>query len=163
MTKDTTKNEKMQKVWRLYEESHDRAPASARQVAAWGVQEGLLHLPMIDPIDVLASDMARALREQYATDDQGRRYRVNHAVRVSKGSVQHTMWGMIGEVGRSFMEQAFYQRREQIVGDCVQLRVDVDVFNDANADDEPIPLILDFTDDVAERLEPDDDDLEDAA
>lgn len=160
MTKDTTKNERLQRVWRLFEESHDKAPASAREVVAWGVAQGLLYPPTIDPLDVLAGDMARALREQYATDEQGRRYRVNHAVRVTRGSVQHTMWGMLGEVGRPFMEQAFYQRREQIVGDCVQLRVDVDVFNDKNAEEEPIPLVLDFTDDVEERLMDDDDDDE---
>jgi hypothetical protein len=50
------------------------------------------------------------------------------------------------------MEKAFAQRREQIVRDCVQLKTDVDVYNDMNRGKQSeIQLILDFTDDVAER------------
>ena len=50
------------------------------------------------------------------------------------------------------MEKAFAQRRDQIVGDCVQLKTDVDVYNDMNRDKQPeIQLVLDFADDVAER------------
>lgn len=153
MTKATTKNEKMQRAWRLYEEANDHAPASARQVAEWAVAQGILTPPRIDPISLLADDMAKALREEFATDEKGRRYRINHAVRVSRGSVQHTMWAMIENAERPYMQQAFYQRREQIVGDCVQLKTDVDVYNDFTVGKPPILLILDFTDDVAEREE----------
>jgi hypothetical protein len=50
------------------------------------------------------------------------------------------------------MEKAFAQRREQIIGDCLQLRTDVDVYNDLNRGKQPeIQMVLDFTEDVAER------------
>ena len=50
------------------------------------------------------------------------------------------------------MQKAFTQRREQIVGDCLQLKTDVDVYNELNLEKvQPIQLILDFQDDVAER------------
>jgi hypothetical protein len=50
------------------------------------------------------------------------------------------------------MEKAFAQRREQVIGDLVQLKIDVDVYNDLNCGKKPeIQLVLDFTDDVAER------------
>ena len=32
-----------------------------------------------------------------------------------------------------------------------QLKTDIDVYNDLNKHEEPIQLVLDFTDDVAER------------
>ena len=32
----------------------------------------------------------------------------------------------------------------------MQLKTDVDVYNDKHVENEPIPLVLDFTDDVAE-------------
>lgn len=48
------------------------------------------------------------------------------------------------------MELAFQQRRRQIVGDCRQLKVDVDSFNDNANIGQTIQLILDFTYDVAE-------------
>jgi hypothetical protein len=54
------------------------------------------------------------------------------------------------------MERAFAQRRQQIVGDCFQLRVDVDVYNDSNPDDAPIQLVLDFTRDIDEMMPPED-------
>ena len=51
------------------------------------------------------------------------------------------------------MEKALAQRREQVGGDCVQLKTDVDVYNDMNRGQRPeIQLVLDFGDDVAERL-----------
>jgi len=49
------------------------------------------------------------------------------------------------------METAFTQRRENIIGDCLQLQVDVEVYNDMNPRTKPVQLILDFKDDVAER------------
>ena len=55
------------------------------------------------------------------------------------------------------MERAFAQRRQQIVGDCLQLRIDVDVYNDNHPDERPIQLVLDFTRDVEEMLPPPDD------
>jgi hypothetical protein len=151
----SNKNELHQKAWHLFEEESGHAATSAREVVEWAVQRGLIPMPKIDPLDVLAGQMARALREEYATDPiTGLRYRVNHAVRVSKGAVQMTLWSTLDRASRKHMEGAFYQRREQIVGDCVQLRTDVDVFNARNAGEAPIQLVLDFTDDVAERMEP---------
>ncbi len=50
------------------------------------------------------------------------------------------------------MEKAFAQRRRQIVGDSYQLRLDVDHYNDSHPEEPKIQLILDFTDDVEERI-----------
>lgn len=147
----TTETERMQNLWRVYEHEHGHLPASAREVVEWAVNEGKLDLPTVDPFDVLASRMARALREEYATDKAGRRHRVNHAVRVTKDGVQTTFWGIMGFAHRSHMERAFTQRREQVIGDCLQLQIDVDAYNAMNPTEKPVQLILDFTDDVAER------------
>src|SRR5258708_25354818 len=147
-----TRHEKLQQMWHRYDGDQEHRPTSARQAVEWAVAEGLLELPQIDPYDVLPGEMADALREEIQTDEKGRRYRVNHAVRVTKGGVQYTFWGALGFAPHSHMEKAFAQRREQIVGDCLQLKTDVDVYNDMNRDKQPeIQLVLDFTDDVAER------------
>jgi len=153
-----TRNELLQRLWKRYENEHDRLPASAREVVEWAVSEELIELPEIDPFDILAGQMASALREEYATDAKGRKYRVNHAVRVSKNGVQTTFWAIMGFAPRDHMQRAFTQRREQIIGDCCQLKVDVDVYNSQNADQPPLPCILDFTDDVKERQIWEDDD-----
>ena len=147
----TTQAEQLQALWREYEQARDNAPASAREVVDWAVSGGKLALPRIDPRDVLASQMSRALREEYATDAKGRRYRVNHAMRVTKGGVQLTIWGILGYASHDHMQRAFTQRREQVIGDLVQLQTDVEVYNEMVPEKPEIQLVLDFSDDVAER------------
>jgi len=111
-----------------------------------------LELPELDPYDFLAGQMASALREEMDTDAQGRRYRVNRAARVMKGGVQYTFWAKMGFAPHEHMQIAFAQRRELIIGENVQLKTDVDVYNDMNRGKQPaIQLVLDYTDDVAER------------
>jgi hypothetical protein len=61
------------------------------------------------------------------------------------------MWAIMGNAPREHMQKAFIQRREQIVGDCVQLSTDVEVYNDISGDQPPIPMLFDFRDDIAER------------
>ena len=76
-------------------------------------------------------------------------------MRETRGGAQYTFWAVMGFAVHEHMERAFALRREQIIGDCVQLRTDVDVYNDMNRGKRPvIQLPLDFTDDVAERLAP---------
>lgn len=48
------------------------------------------------------------------------------------------------------MEVAFKQRRRAILGDCRQLNLDVDSFNENRAPENPIQLIFDFTNDLLE-------------
>lgn len=144
-------SEQLQRIWHEYESVHGYLPATARDAVRWGVEQGMMAVPEVDPYDRLAEDMSRALREEYATDAKGRRYRKNHAVRITKGGVQHTMWAMLELAPRQHMQKAFIQRREQIVGDCLQLAVDVEVYNDRNKEQPPIPMLLDFRDDIEER------------
>jgi hypothetical protein len=147
-----TKNELYQQIWHKLDSENGHQPCGTREAVEKAVAEGLLELPHIDPYDILAGEMAAALREEIQTDEKGRRYRVNHAVRVSKGGVQYTFWATMGFAPHEHMEKAFAQRREQVIGDLVQLKTDVDVYNDLNAGQRPkIQLVLDFGDDVAER------------
>jgi len=101
-----------------------------------GCHRRIAPLPKADPIDILADQadqMAQAVREEYRTDSEGRRYRVNHAVRATKSGVQYTFWGVMGYAPRDHMEKASAQRRELIVGENFQLKVDIAVYNEMNA------------------------------
>lgn len=147
-----TKNERFQSIWHKYERDHGNQPSGTREAVDRAIEEGLLEEPRIDPREILASQMAAALREEMDTDAKGRRYRVNHAVRISRAGVQYTFWASMGFAPHDHMERAFAQRREQIVGDNLQLKIDVDVYNDLNRGNRPeIQLVLDYTDDIAER------------
>jgi hypothetical protein len=111
----------------------------------------MIGIPETDPYAKLAEDMATAFREEYKTDVKGRLYRVNHAVRVTKAGVQYTFWAIMKDAPREHMQKAFIQRREQIVGDCVQLSTDVSAYNDMNTDQPQIAMVFDFRDDIEER------------
>jgi hypothetical protein len=48
------------------------------------------------------------------------------------------------------MEIAFQQRRESISADCRQLKTDIDSYNENFNVGQPIQMVFDFTDDLAE-------------
>ena len=61
-----------------------------------------------------------------------------------------TFWADIETAPREHMVAAFSQRRTQIIGDCFQLKTDVDCFNNLRSTEEQIQMELNFTKDVAE-------------
>jgi hypothetical protein len=60
------------------------------------------------------------------------------------------VWNDIRTANHEHMEIAFKQRREQIVADCSQLKIDVDSYNENRKPASPIQMVFDFTDDLIE-------------
>lgn len=121
-------------------------------IAAWAYHHGL-HKPNLKTvIDAIAADIAQVFREEYRVDRQGRRYRANHATTRKLGNRTLTLWADMDDPAapHAHFVKSFAQRRQQIVGDCVQLKTDVDVYNDKRTPAEPIQIPLDFTLDVDE-------------
>lgn len=147
-----TENEKLQAIWHLYETEHGHKPSRMSDAVGWAITRNLLREPPpVSGQKVLERRMSRAVAQEYDTY-RGRRYRVNHAVRTAGGGQQHTLWGIMGYVEPDYLLRAFGQRREQIVGECVQLNTDVAVCKDMYPEHaEQFELRLDFSDDVAER------------
>ena len=76
-----------------YDSRRDHKPSSMKQAAAWAVADGLLQLSEVDPIDILADQMAQAVREEYKTDSEGRRYRCKPC------RPSHKEWGAVHDLG----------------------------------------------------------------
>jgi len=122
------------------------------QVAEWAYERGL-HKPSVRTvIDAIASDISQVFREDYRTNHNGQRYRSMHAVRSKQGNKTMSLWADMDDdrAPRSHFVKSFAQRRQQIVGDCYQLKTDVDVYNSKNSDQPAIQMQLDFTLDVEE-------------
>ncbi|MFA7504216.1 MAG: hypothetical protein WCZ28_05920 [Burkholderiaceae bacterium] len=121
-------------------------------IAEWAYQNGLHKPSFRTVVDAIASDIAQCLREEYRTNEDGQRYRAKHAVRVKNGNRTMSLWADMDDekAPRSHFLRSFAQRRQQIVGDCFQLKTDVDVYNSKNLDKEPIQVPLNFTLDVEE-------------
>jgi hypothetical protein len=149
-------NESLQRFFALYKEAGHEGSPSTKDVARWAYENGLWQPRTSDVINVLAEDLSRAWREEYRTDAKGRRYRAKHPVRKSVGGKQLFLWEDMDTAPQEHMVTAFSQRRQQIVGDCVQLRVDIDAYNDKNPGSLPIQTSLNFTHDVEEALLGDD-------
>lgn len=144
--------EQMQEIVDKYIRAGGEWPATARQIASWAIRNRLWAPQPSALIAQCADQVARAMREQYITDPQGRTVRAKHAARIERGAKQITLWADIRTAARTHMEIAFQQRRQQIVGDCRQLKADVDSYNENRRPDRPIQMIFDFTRDLEELL-----------
>lgn len=140
-----------QQIVSLYQQAGEPWPAEAKEIAVWAIGQKLYHPRPETVVAQAAEDFARAMREEIITDPQGRPVRAKHVARVrGRNGRQLSIWGDIRTADRRHMEMAFQQRRQQIVGDCRQLKRDADSFNENRNREQPIQLIFDFTDDLAE-------------
>ena len=137
---------------RYKKEVGDDGLIDSHLVAEWAYKNGL-HKPNTRTIiDAIAADISQVFREEYRTDKTGQRYRAKHAARSKKGGKTMSLWADIDDdmAPRDHFVRSFAQRRQQIVGDCFQLKTDVDVYNAKDPMQEAIQMHLDFTYDVEE-------------
>jgi hypothetical protein len=99
-----------------------------------------------------ATELARAMREEYTIDPQGRAVRTKHAATLKINGQQMTLWADSRTANRGHMAVAFQQRRQGVLGDCRQLKLDVDSYNEnAGRNEMPIQMVFDFTRDLQEQ------------
>lgn len=140
-------------LWNIadtYQESGEPWPASAKAMMRWARKNNLLAMRESDIDSRFADDLSRALREQYHFDPQGRSVRTKHCARIKVNGEQQTLWDDLRTANPDFVAIASQQRRQQIVGDCRQLKRDVDSSNENYNLGDPIKMVFDFTYDVEE-------------
>lgn len=148
-----TINDQMLEIYHDYIEEHGRKPVSnlalyewAKSTRRWAYEPS----PAVER-NRFSEQLANALRQQIYIDPQGREVRTKHAVRKEINDAQVTMWGDLRYDPIDFIKMSFSQCRKQIVDDNVRLKTDVDSFNENRKPAEPYQLVLDYTEDVAER------------
>lgn len=140
----------MQRVVDEYMKADQPWPATSRQIAAWAIRNRRWAPHPSRLISQCADELAKAMREEYIVDPQGRSVRAKHAARLQKDGAQLTLWADIRTATTEHMQVAFQQRRQQIVGECSQLKQDVDSFNENRSPIRPIQIVFDFRADLAE-------------
>ncbi|WP_121325007.1 hypothetical protein [Paraburkholderia sp. RAU2J] len=109
----------------------------------------------------LTEQFSEGAREETRRDEvTGSPYRVNLAVTTWQGKEQMTLWTDIDAAPRHIAHKSLVQRREQMVGDAVQLTFDVMHWNRINDVEDPINMPLDLTDDVEWQINAPDKDAE---
>ena len=145
-----TYGSQLREIVGAYREAGEPWPATARQIAAWAYNTGRWQPKAGNVIKQCAEDISRALREEYYTDPQGRSVRTKHAALVKQGDRQLMMWDDIRSAEPEHMQRSVQLRRQQIVGDCCQLKRDCDSYSDNNPHGAQLLLNLNFEKDVVE-------------
>lgn len=143
-------------IARFRKEVRDDGLLDPHEVAEWAHKHGL-HKPSVSAIlNLIAGDISQVLREEYRVDARGRRYRAKHAATRKADGKTLSLWADIDDPNapHEHFVKSFGQRRQQIVGDCFQLKTDADVYNDHRKPDTPVDVPLDFTLDVEELQHP---------
>lgn len=146
------KSEEMQRIIRLYKEETGEKGIDMSSVAKFAIRKGWPMPKPKSPLELLSKQFSQAAREETRRDSKtGRAYRANHALQIPQGGSQLTLWIDIDEAPRHHILKSLMNRREQMVGDGLQLTLDADHWNSVHSDDAPIIIPLDFTDDVEWR------------
>ncbi len=148
----STKNQKMQRLIRYYKDETGIREVDMKEVAKFAVSKGWSLPRPADPLVLLAKEFTQAAREEIRYDKKtGQPYRANVAILVSQGTRQLYLFGDIDEVKRKPMLKNLIMRREQMVGDGLQITFDQDHWNNVHPDEESISLPMDLTDDIMWR------------
>jgi len=142
--------EQNQRIVKEYRDSGEPWPAGSTQIARWAIDRQLWQIHPGAVVRQCADQIATAMREEFITDPQGRKVRLLHAAPYSKNGRQYLLWDDMRSASHKHMRLAFQQRRQQIVMDCNQLKMDVDSYNENYNKEKPIQMIFDFGLDLAE-------------
>jgi hypothetical protein len=160
-----SKKREIQRVIRAYKDETGKREVDMKEIAKWAVGKGWpLPIPR-NPIDILAQNFSDAAREETRKDGKtGRSYRANHSFPIIQGAQQLHLWIDIDEADRGPFLKSAVTRREQMVGDGLQLTLDITHWNSINPNKQPVDLPMDLTFDIQLRLNaPDDGDGSEAA
>lgn len=145
----STKAERMQRFARYYREKVGR-DATMKEVAEAAVKAGWPLPKPKDPVELLAKEFSKAESEEIKHDEvTGDPYRANICYDEAQG---RRVWGDIDKASRDKMHKNYILRRENMVGDGLQLTLDLNHWNRINPADAPIEADLDLTDDVLWKL-----------
>jgi hypothetical protein len=154
-----TKSHERQRFIRYYKDETGKTEVNMHEVATFAVSKGWKLPTPPNPLDMLAREFAQSAREEIRHDPVTKKpYRANHAIKITQGQDQLHLWIDIDEAKRGPMLKSLVQRREQMVGDGLQLTFDSEHWNRINPNEEPINLPMDLTPDIEWRKNAPDED-----
>lgn len=148
------RNERLQALIQRYKAETGEKTIDMDRVADWAIQRGATMPKPKTARDLFAAQLADAARAEYRTDPKtGLSYRANHAMRRRmQDGRQAVLWFDMEDATRPQMLYSLSDRRQQMVGDAVHLKIDELVWNSKHPGEQPIQLDMDFNYDVEERL-----------
>jgi len=142
--------EQNQKIVTRYREAGQPWPASSLDIARWAIAKRLWEIHPAKIVRQCADQIADAMRQEYITDPQGRRVRVKHVAPYNEEGQTSFKWDDMRSATHLHMQTSFAYKRQLIVSDCWQLKLEIDSYNENFNKAKPIQSIFDFSDDLAE-------------
>jgi hypothetical protein len=124
------------------------------EVARWASNNGLLDIPPIDVIRVMARALARACRQDYIEDENGEPVRHRHAVKEKRGDKQLTLWPKMENMTPEKMRVSLQSRRNGTLQDALQIERDKRYFNSHHNPGDPIEMDFNLNPDIEEHFLP---------
>lgn len=153
----TTLNEQLLRIVEDYRAAGCKWPATREQIAEWAVEHERYELTRGMAVRQCAERIGRAMGLEHIRDKKGRSVRKYYAARIREDGQLVMKWDD-WNAPRPFMEMAAANRRNQILGQCWQLKNDMDSYSDRHCQMEPIQMDFNFNVDLEEL-----DQLHDAA
>ena len=144
-----TFNEQLLDIVEDYRASGELWPATSEQVAEWAVAKDRFNITRGMAVAQCKEKIARAMRLEHVKDSKGRSVRKYYAARIKENGQMTMKWDDLN-AERPFMVISGSNRRNQILGECKQLKNDLDSYNERVCPSDPIQVEFDFTVDLEE-------------
>jgi hypothetical protein len=149
------RSSELQSIINDYMASSGSDVVDMNKVAAWAISEGRWRPPRFDPTRLCARALARAAREEFYADPQGRDVRKKHCFSIVDEDGQYRwLWFDIVSATKDQMHASAQARRRMALDDVSQLATDVASFNDNNKYGAHIDMSYNFDEDLAELSHP---------
>lgn len=144
-----TLNEQLLHIVDDYRAEGNPWPPTRSQIAEWAVANEKYQLTRGLAVAQCAERIARAMGMEHVKDRRGRSVRKYYAARLRENGQLVIRWDD-WNAERPFMEVATANRRNQILGECKQLKDDVDSYNERRCPEQPIQVEFNFNVDLEE-------------
>jgi hypothetical protein len=144
-----TFNEQLVQIVEDYRAAGHAWPATREQIAEWAVANARYRLTTGMAVSQCAEKLSRAMGLEHIRDSKGRSVRKYYAARIRENGQLVMKWDDLN-AERPFMEVAAANRRNQVLGQCWQLKNDIDSYNERHCPDEPIQMDFNFNVDLEE-------------
>jgi hypothetical protein len=142
-------NDQLLKIVEDYRASRMPWPTTREQIAEWAVAKERYQLTRGMAVRQCAEKIGRAMGLEHVRDRKGRSVRKYYAAPIRENGQLVMKWDD-WNAPRPFMEVAAANRRNHILGQCWQLKKDMDSFTERRCPDEPIQLDFNFNVDLEE-------------
>jgi len=148
-------SDQLLKIVEDYRNSGGEWPATREQIAEWAVANDRYEVTRSIAVSQCAEKLGRAMGLEFVKDNKGRTVRKYYAAPIRENGQLVMKWDD-WNAERPFMETAAANRRNQILGQCWQLKNDMDSYSERRCPEQPIQMDFDFNVDLEELSQLDD-------